>query len=399
MNDSHGHPHAGGFDRIVVRRGTDSIKWSQYDDDVLPMWVADMDFRCADPVLQALKHRVEHGIFGYPEPPDDLREVIVDRLRRRFDWTVAAESIVYLPNVYVGFHLAAHAVSRPGDGVLMTPPVYFPILAVPDNVGLRGRLCEMSCGSGLRYEVDLDGFEWAIDGRTRLFILCNPHNPIGRVYTVGELERLAEICLEHDLIVCSDEIHADFVYDGHRHVPIAALSPEIAARTITLMSTAKSFNVAGIPFAFAVIPDRRLRERYEDAKQGLVPGPGVMGYTAARAALRDGDPWLDELMVYLQANRDFAAAFVARELPGLAMTPLEGTYLAWLDCRSAYDDRPYERLLDEARVATVDGARFGPGGAGFVRLNLACPREVLVDGLQRIQRALTSGLEGSRPRQ
>jgi cystathionine beta-lyase len=379
------------FEAVVDRRGTGSIKWSLYDEDVLPMWVADMDFRCADPVVEALRRRVEHGIFGYPNEPEELREVIVDRLKRRYDWTIDADSIVFIPNVYVGFHLAAHAVSRSGDGVLITPPVYFPILFVPKNVALRGQLTELLCSDGLRYEIDFDRFEDSIDRRSRLFILCNPHNPIGRVFTRSELERLAEICEAHDLVICSDEIHADFIFDGRRHMPIAALSPEIDRRTITLMSPAKSFNVAGIPFAFAVISDRKLREQYEGATMGLVPRPGVMGFTAAVAALRDGDGWLDCLVSYLQANRDFAAEFVRGRLPGIAMTPLEGTYLAWLDCRAAdIEGSPHEFLLERARVGTVDGAMFGAGGEGFVRLNLASPRSMLADGLERIERALES---------
>ena len=377
------------FDQMIERRNTESIKWNYYDEDVLPMWVADMDFRCPDPVLAALQERTEHGIFGYPNEPADLRDVIVDRLKRRFDWAIDPESIVFIPNVYVGFHLAAHAVTRPGDGVLITPPIYFPILSVPKNVGLRGQLTEMLCDDGLGYEIDFDRFEHSIDGRSRLFILCNPHNPIGRVFTQAELERVAEICEAHDLIVCSDEIHADFVFDGRRHVPIAALSPEIDRRTITLMSPAKSFNVAGIPFAFAVISDPDLRERYEGAKMGLVPGPGVMGYTAALAAFRDGDEWLDSLVEYLQANRDFADEFVRDKLPGVTMTPLEGTYLGWLDFRRAgIEGNPHEFLLEQGRLATVDGALFGPGGEGFARLNLACPRNHLIEGLQRTQSVL-----------
>ena len=379
------------FDAIIDRRRTDSIKWSYYDEDVLPMWVADMDFRCANPVVEALRARVEHGVFGYAKEPEQLRDVIVDRLKRRFDWTIKAESIVFVPNVYVGFHLAAHAVTRPGDGVLITPPIYFPILSVPKNANLRGQLTEMHCDDGLRYEIDFDRLERSIDGRSRLFILCNPHNPLGRVYKRSELERLAEICETHDLIICSDEIHADFVFDGNRHVPIAALSPEIDRRTITLMSPAKSFNVAGIPFAFAVVSDPKLRERYESATMGLVPHPGAMGYTVALAAFRDGDEWLDGLVAYLQANRNFAAEFVRERLPGVAMAPLEGTYLAWLDLRGAgIDGSPHEFLLGQARLGTVDGAMFGAGGEGFVRLNLACPRETLVNGLDRLERALKS---------
>ena len=379
------------FDRIIDRRGSDSIKWSLYGDDVLPMWVADMDFRCPDPVIEALQHRVEHGIYGYVREPSGIREVLVDRLKRRFDWTIAPESIVFLPNVYVGFHLAAHAVTQAADSVLITPPVYFPILDVPGNAGIRGKLCEMLCSDGLQYAIDFSRLEASIDPKSRLFILCNPHNPVGRVYTRTELERLAELCAKHNLIICSDEIHADFVYEGHRHVPIASLSPEIDRQTITLMSPAKSFNVAGIPFAFAVISDPDLRSRYENAKMGLVAHPGVFGFAAALAAYRDGDNWLDELVAYLQANRDEAAAFVHDRLPGVEMTPLQGTYLAWLDCRAArIAGNVHEHLLKTGRIATNDGALFGSGGEGFVRLNLACPRTQMLDGLERIRSALAS---------
>jgi cystathionine beta-lyase len=379
------------FDEIIDRRSTESIKWNYFDEDVLPMWVADMDFRCPDPVVKALRDRVEHGIFGYAGEPPELRRILVDRLQRRFGWSIKPDWIVFLPNVYVGFHLAAHAVTRPGDGVLITPPVYFPILSVPENVRIRGQLSEMICNEGLDYAVDFDGFERSIGGQSRLFIFCNPHNPIGRVYRRDELERLAKICVEHNLVVCSDEIHADFIYEGHEHIPIASISPEIDRRTITLMSGAKSFNVAGIPFAFAVISDSELRKRYESAGMGLVPHPGVFGITSAIAAFRDGDAWLDELVDYLQENRDAAAAFVRERLPGVSMTPLEGTYLAWLDFRNAgIEGCPHEFLLERAKVGTVDGALFGLGGEGFVRLNLACPRARLTEGLERIERALAS---------
>jgi cystathionine beta-lyase len=380
------------FDEIIDRRSTESIKWNYFDEDVLPMWVADMDFRCADPVVTALRNRIEHGIYGYAGEPPELRGILVDRLQRRFGWSIEPDWIVFIPNVYVGFHLAAHAVTQPGDGVLITPPVYFPILSVPENVGIRGRLSEMLCGDKLEYAVDFGGFERSIDGRSRLFIFCNPHNPIGRVYRRDELERLAEICVEHDLIVCSDEIHADFIYEGHRHIPIASISPEIDRRTITLMSGAKSFNIAGIPFAFAVISDPELRKQYQNAGMGLVPHPGVFGFTAAVAAFRDGDAWLDELVQYLQENRDLAANFVRDRLPNVSMTPLEGTYLAWLDLRATgIEGCPHEFLLERAKVGTVKGAMFGPGGEGFVRLNLACPRARLTEGLERIERALASG--------
>ncbi|MFC2108884.1 MalY/PatB family protein [Candidatus Bipolaricaulota bacterium] len=377
------------FQQLIDRRSTESVKWNFYDEDVLPMWVADMDFLCPPAIIEALRERVEHGIFGYPMEPPLLRGIIVDRLKRRYDWAIEPEWIAFIPNVFAGFHLAAHAVTRPKDGVLLTPPVYFPMLLVPKNVDLEGQLVELVCAEDGSYSIPYARFEAAVTGRSELFILCNPHNPIGKVYSRQELEQIAEICLKHDLIICSDEIHADFIYDGRKHVPIALLSREIADRTITLMSPVKSFNVAGIPFAFAVISNPGLREQYQNAGKGLVTHPSALGYIAAMAVFEHGDSWSDDLVKVLQANRDFAAQFIASEIPGIKMALMEGTYLAWLDCRNAgIEGSPYEFLLEEARVATVDGARFGPGGEGFVRLNLACPRSRLQEGVKRIRNAL-----------
>jgi len=377
------------FQQMIDRRTTESIKWNLFDEDVLPMWVADMDFLCPPPVIEALQERVKHGIFGYPGEPPRMREIIVDRLQRRYDWSIEPEWIAFIPNVFSGFHLAAHAVTRPGDGVLLTPPVYFPMLLVPGNVDLQGQLVELDRSSQGTYSVPFDCFEAAITGRSELFILCNPHNPIGKVYSREDLEQFGEICLKHDLIICSDEIHSDFIYEDHKHVPIASLSREIADRTITLMSPVKSFNVAGIPFAFAVIPNPGLREQYENAGKGLVIHPSAMGYIAAMAAFEHCDAWSDDLVKALQANRDFAMQFIASEMPCVQMTPMEGTYLSWLNFRETdIKGEPSEFLMKKARVALNDGARFGPGGEGFARLNLACPLERLQDGLERIRDAI-----------
>jgi cystathionine beta-lyase len=378
------------FQQLVDRRGTESIKWNAFDEDVLPMWVADMDFLCPPHVIDALQKRVQHGIFGYPTEPPRLREVIVDRLKRRYDWTIEPEWITYIPNVFSGFHLAAHAVTRPGDGVLLATPLYFPMLLVPGNVELKGQIVELVRADDGTYSVPMARFEGAITGRSELFILCNPHNPIGKVYTRNELEELAEVCLKHDLIICSDEIHADFLYDGRKHVPIASLSREIADRTITLMSPVKSFNIAGIPFAFAVIPNPGLREQYQNAGRGLIIHPSALGYVAAQAAFEHCDDWSADLVKVLTANRDFADDFIRNNIPGVRMAPMQGTYLAWLDFREAgIEGAPHDFLLEKARVATVDGAKFGPGGEGFVRLNMACPQSRLHEGLRRICDALT----------
>jgi len=384
------------LDLCIDRRCTDSAKWCYYDPDVLPLWVADMDFVSPEPVIRALHERVEHGIFGYAFPPDELTETIQARLEMLYGWRVAVEDIVYVPGVVVGFNMACRLAGEPGDGVLVQPPVYYPFFGAPGNAGRVLEMAEVKrhATRGARYEIDLDAFEAAIatptdTGRTRMFLFCNPHNPIGRVYERDELLALAEICARHDVLICSDEIHCDLVFSGHAHIPIASLDREIAARTITLMAPSKTFNIAGLHCSYAVIQDPELRKRFCQAGAGLVHGANLLGYTAALAAYREGGGWLDEVLAYLEANRDLLQEYVAKHLPGVEMIVPEGTYLAWLDCSAAgIDGEPSEFFVNEARVALNSGARFGPGGEGHVRLNFGCPRSTLVEALQRISSAL-----------
>jgi cysteine-S-conjugate beta-lyase len=315
-------------------------------------------------------------------------------LRRLYGWTVAPEAVVFLPGVVTAFNLAVQAFLAPGDGLLIQTPVYPPILYAAGTAGAETQVMELTRAAGGRYSVDFDLFARTLTARTltartRMFLLCNPHNPVGRVFHADELERMAEVCLRNDLLICSDEIHGDLIFNGHRHIPIAALAPEIAARTITLMAPSKTFNVAGLHCAFAVIPDAALRKRYLAARRGLVESVNLLGYTAALAAYQAGQPWLEALLRYLEANRDFVVAFVQQHMPGVAVAAPEGTYLAWLDCRSAgIPGSAYDFFLKQARVAVNDGATFGPGGAGFVRLNFGCPRALLEEGLARMRAAL-----------
>lgn len=375
------------LDRPIERRHTDSIKWNRYEDDVLALWVADMDFVSPQPVLDALQARVAHGIFGYPRAPAELPEVIQARLKHLYGWQVATEDIFFIPGVVTGLNMAAHAFCQAGDGVLIQPPVYYPFLAVPANASLVGQYNQVRLNGG-RYEMDLDDFERTITDRTRLLILCNPHNPVGRVYERAELDRLAELCLRHRVILCSDEIHCDLIYSGHQHIPIASLSPEVAQNTVTLMAPSKTFNIPGLSSSFVVIQNPELRSQFRAAHAGLVSMVNLLGYTAALAAYRDGQEWLEQVLAYLEANRDLIQQVVRVHLPAISTIVPEGTYLAWLDCRNTpIADQPAGFFLEKARVALNEGASFGPGGEGFVRLNFACPRSTLVEALDRMSAA------------
>jgi len=384
------------FDSPINRRGMDSIKWDMYDEDVLPLWIADMDFASPAPVVHALRERVAHGVFGYPggltfdgnEFPE-FRQLIVDQLRDRWRWVVRPEDIVFMAGVVVGVNLACHAMSASGGNVVVQTPVYTPILNAPQTAGLDRRDAPLlQLPDGL-YGIDWEVFASTITPETRLFILCNPHNPVGRVYRRDELERVAEICLRRGVVVCSDEIHCDLLYSGQQHTPIASLDPDIAHNSITLIAPTKTFNLAGLQCSIAIIANPELRRRYMQAKQGLVGWVNLIGLLAAQVAYRDGQDWLDQLLVYLEGSRDYLDDFVRRELPGISMTKPEGTYLAWLDCRRAgIEGNPSELFLTQARVALSDGAAFGEGGDGFVRLNFGCARRTLAEALARMKKSL-----------
>jgi cystathionine beta-lyase len=381
------------FDQYIERRQTDSYKWGDYGDDVLPLWVADMDFAAPEPVIQALHERVAHGIFGYGKPSPELLDVICERMQRLYNWAVTPDQLVFLPGLVTGLNVVCRAIGKLGDGVLVQPPVYPPFLRAPLHQGRMLDVAELVAsqeGRRLRYEVDYDSFEAAITPRTRLFILCNPHNPTGHCYSRDELARMAEICLCHDLIICSDEIHCDLLLGQASHLPIATLSPEIADRCITLIAPSKTFNLAGLKCSVAIVSNPDLRRRLTLSAETMALRVNVLGYTAALAAYRDGAEWLAELRQYLTANRDVVVNYVLEYLPGLATTIPAGTYLAWFDCRQAgIEGNPFQFFLEQARVALNDGVHFGPGGDGFVRLNFACPRSTLTQALERIRAALT----------
>lgn len=354
------------------------------------MWVADMDFLSPEPVIRALRERVEHGIFGYPCEPDELKQVIIDHLAKKYQWTVVPEEIVLMPGVVNGFNLACQALAKPGEGILIQTPVYAPFFSAQRHARSVSQQVELTVLDNGAYVIDFEKFEQAITDQTRIFILCNPHNPVGRVFRIDELEKMAEICLRHGVIICSDEIHCDLLYSGYQHFPIASLQPEISKNTITLMAPSKTYNIAGLSCSFAVIQNADLRHTFQSASRGLISEVNILGRVAALAAYKEGQPWLDELLCYLEANRDFLYENICREFPGISMGLPEATYLAWLDCRqSGIQGSPHDFFLEKGRVAMNKGDDFGKNGQGFVRLNFGCPRSMLVEALERMKKALT----------
>lgn len=379
------------FGCVVERCSGDSVKWNKYGDDVLPLWVADMDFVSPQPIRRALRERVQHGIFGYGFPPPALVEILCERITRLYEWQVTPEQIHFLPGSVCALNVVCRAIGKPGDGVLVQTPIYPPFLSAPVNQGRDLQTAELICGrqgAHLYYSIDADALEAAITPHSCLFLLCHPHNPTGRLFDTEELTRLAAICARHDLVICSDEVHCDLVLDGKPHRPLASLSPDIAERCITLMAPSKSFNIAGLGISFAIVQNPTLLRQLKTAAEGIVPYVNVLGYQAAIAAYRDCDDWLAALRVYLAGNRNYLLDYLASELPGIRTTRAEATYLAWLDCRQiGIPGNPSRFFLKSAKVALNDGETFGPGGTGFVRLNFGCPRSTLARGLERMKKA------------
>lgn len=380
------------FDKIIPRRHTESAKWQWYGEDVLPMWVADMDFRSPEPVIQALQDRIQHGIFGYGLPPDELSAVICDRMARLYNWTVTPDDIILLPGVVTGFNVVCRAMAQPGEGVLVQTPVYPPFLSAPANHEQILQTVDLTLiekGNTIRYEMDFDRFEATITPQSRVFILCHPHNPTGISLTPAELSRLADICARHNIVLCSDEIHCDLLLDGTKHTPTASISPEISANCITLMAPSKTFNIPGLGCSFAIVQNPELKKKLEAARAGIVPWVNVMGLVAAQVAYEEGQGWLTELLKYLTENRNLTVDYITKHLPTVRTTVPQATYLAWLDCRqSGIEGSPYKFFLEKAKVALNNGATFGKAGEGFVRLNFGCPRATLMQGLEQMSQAL-----------
>jgi cystathionine beta-lyase len=374
------------FDAAIDRRGTAASKWDKYGDrDVIPMWVADMDFSCAPPILEALHRRIDHGIFGYTNPPAGLIEATLAYQEREYGWKIHPEWIVWLPGLVVGLNVVSRAFGGAGDDVITAVPIYPPFLSAPANALRNVVRVQMTESQGV-WRWDIEGLQRSITPRSRLLLLCNPHNPVGRVFTREELEEIAGVCRQHDLVLCSDEIHAGLILDrGKRHVPVASLNDDVADRTVTLLSASKTFNLPALGCAYAVASNPKIREQLRRAMAGIVHHVGLMGYVATEAAYREGQSWHLALLDYLRANRDLVEKSVA-SMPGLKIWHAEATYLSWIDARELGTDPV--NFFNDAGVGLYDGTMFG--APGFLRLNFACPRATLEKALARMSRAIAA---------
>ncbi|RQD69191.1 MAG: pyridoxal phosphate-dependent aminotransferase [Tindallia sp. MSAO_Bac2] len=386
------------FNEVISRKGTHSIKWEFgktffNDDDILPMWVADMDFPSPPEVVKAVKERASHGIYGYTGISDEYLDSVVQWMKKRHQWSVAPEEITFINGVVPALNMLMQSFAQPGDYVVIQPPVYYPFFSVVRNNGqipLLNTLVEGSDG----YVMDFDDLEAKLKNpRTTIMILCSPHNPVGRVWKREELLRVAELCLAHDVLLISDEIHQDLVFDGFSHITTATLSEEIAHNTITCTAPSKTFNMAGLQSSNIMIQDEKKRRVFSQTlERNGVFGMNPFGDVATIAAYRHGEAWLDSLMQYLTGNLHYLQNFLQQRFPEIKMNPPEATYLAWLDCRSLnLSKSELEKwLVEKAGVALNQGYTFGDTGAGFVRLNFACPRSILEEGLERIEKAKNS---------
>ncbi|HCU90657.1 MAG TPA: hypothetical protein DGR97_11970 [Gammaproteobacteria bacterium] len=375
------------IEQLKLRSGE---KWTHYSADVLPAWVADMDFEIAQPIRTALDQCISISDCGYPVAykQTGLPEIFAARVQQRFDWKISPSQVDIFNDVVQAIYFGLMALSSKGDGVIIQTPIYPPFIEAVDIVQRQSIFCPLSA-ERYGYEIDFDQLRSAVTSTTRVLLLCNPHNPTGRCFSRSELEDLADIVLTNDLSIISDEIHADLVFAPCSHIPIASLSPEIAERTVTLMSASKAFNIAGICMAFAVFGSDSLRRKFNKIPRHLRGGLSALSVVAVTAALTEAQAWLDEILDYLHGNRDYLSEHVRERWPRVGYYPPEATYLGWFDFRAhGLSPSPYDFFLKHAKVALGDGARFGDPGYGFIRLNFATSRKLLKQIINRMDLAL-----------
>ncbi|WP_276356674.1 MalY/PatB family protein [Cohnella caldifontis] len=388
----------GDFDGIIDMTGTGSVKWELTqkvfgEESLTPMWVADMDFRGPQAVIDALKRRAELGVYGYTFRPAHLNEAVAGWMERRHGWRVDQEWICFSPGVVTALNACVQVYTEPGDRVIIQPPVYPPFFKSVQDHGREPVMNPLKLVDG-KYEMDFEDLAAKAEtSRAKMLLLCNPHNPVGRVWTRGELEKLAAICERFGLIVVADEIHADLALNPHRHTPLLVAAPQLAGRTIVCMAPSKTFNMAGLAMSFVLIPDPEQRKAFQTfMEKAHLTAINPFSLTAADAAYRHGDEWLDRVLAYIKGNAEYLRDFLTRRIPRLSMVMPEGTYMAWIDCRplGLAPDELKAFMVSKAKVALNEGKGFGEEGAGFMRMNLAAPRSVLEEALAKIEAAVNA---------
>jgi cystathionine beta-lyase len=383
------------FDKIIHRENTDSLKYDFRKNffgkaDVLPMWVADMDLPTPDFIMDAIKRRAEHPVLGYSFRSDKYYKSIIEWIETRHNWNIKKEWISYSPGVVPGLTLAVTTFTEPGDQVIVQPPVYFPFFSSVEGPGRELVYNPLLLKNG-RYYFDFDDLRNKIGKKTKMLILCSPHNPGGMVWKKEELLELAEICLQNDILILSDEIHADLVFKPARHIPLASISDKIARNVITFMSPSKTFNMAALSTAYLVIPDPKLKKEYDRVTAYFHLHVGnVFGHTALEAAYRNGEEWLDQMLEYVQENIRYVVEFFRIKLPQIKPVQPEGTYLIWIDfSQLGLEQKNLKKLMiHQANIGLNDGSTFGEGGKGFLRMNVACPKAIVVEAMDRMYDAI-----------
>lgn len=392
------------FDIVCDRTNTNCAKWDAVESifgskDVIPMWVADMDFPVAKPIVEALKKRAEHEFYGYTRQGPEVIEAVVDRMQRKFNWKIKPEWVVFTPGVVPALNAAIRAFSHPGDEIILQQPIYYPFFSAVTNSGCQIVNNGLKLLNG-RYEMDYEDLEsrfqlkagmHPMPNRIKAIVLCNPQNPVGRLWNKEELTRMGEIVIRNGAIVISDEIHCEILFKGYHHTPFATISEEFEQNCVVCMAPSKTFSLAGLEASSIIIPNRKLRESFSNSRAGILPGPNLFGLTALEAAYRYGDEWLEQILEYLQGNLDITIEYFARKIPKIKVIEPQGTYLLWLDCRElGLDDMALRNFMREkAGVGFDDGFLFGSGGSGFQRMNIACPRPILQEALRRIEEAVS----------
>lgn len=385
------------FDEVVNRKDTDSIKWGNLEDlygvdDILPMWIADMDFRSANEIIDAIKRRADHGVFGYIYKSDSFYDSIINWVKKRYNWEIKKEWILFTPGVVMGLNIGIRELVGEGEKVLVQPPVYPPFYRVLEN---NNRLVNENPlkHNGEKFKMDYDNLLNTIDKDTKLLMLCNPHNPVGRVWTRDELEKIGKICLDNNITIISDEIHSDFTFKGHKHTPLASISEELQENTITLMAPSKTFNIAGLVTSVAIIPNKEIREIYTRAIETMeIDCMSIFGAEAFEVAYNEGGEWLEQVLEYIEDNMHYAVEYINENIPGVKVDKPDGTYLLWLDFTSLgkTEEEINEALIKVGKVALNEGSPYGKNSECFFRVNLGCARSILEEGLKRIEKAVKS---------